>query len=249
MTISRRTFLIGTGGVLAVGIATKRATERARQRPVVQWAEDISGTTSTEDLGIEYLTRNPAEADRAVLFSHLASLVPSISLLGGTERASDWFHEQVYRDFLEGDILRMGGWMLSRTELRLCALVALEGVEQTGTSGVFSPQPLPNGDTLYWTAPVARFTLPEGSSALELKLQSGTREPQRVTVRIGGETVAELLVWGRAWQRAYYVMRHSGDSALEIELITTPEWKPGNDFRTIGIGLDRIYRNTADRPT
>lgn len=241
MGISRRTFLIGAGGVLAVGAAAERTTPWARHRPVLRWAAGLSGTPSTWDLGIEYLTRNPVEADRTVLLSRFASLVHPSSLLGGAERAPDGFNEQVRRDFLEGDILRMGGWLLSRTELRLCALVALERDQEIRVSGVFAPQQLANADILYWTAPVARFTVPADTPSLEFRLCSGAREPQRVAVRIDGETAGELTVWGREWQRARYVMRPTGGSAITVDLTTTPEWKPANDFRTMGIGIDRIW--------
>jgi hypothetical protein len=61
-------------------------------------------------------------------------------------------------------------------------------------------------------------------------------------VRIDGVIVGELPVWGREWQRTRYVVRPARGSALQIDLSTTPEWKPGNDFRTMGVGIDRIWR-------
>ena len=83
------------------------------------------------------------------------------------------FNDQVRRDFRDGDILRMGGWLLSRTELRLCALVALEVTQRTGATGVFSPQRLPTGEDLFWTAPNAHFVLPASATSLEFQFRSG----------------------------------------------------------------------------
>lgn len=241
MGIDRRTFLIGVGGTIAVGVAAERTTAWARRRPVLRWAEGLSGTPSTWDLGIEYLTRNPAEADRTVLLARLASLVRLSSLVGGVERAPLGFNEQVRRDFMDGDIVRMGGWLLSRTELRLCALAAGERDREMGVSSVFAPQRLANGDTLYWMTPVARFTFPAVASILEFRLYSRARDPQRVTVRIDGAAVDELQVQGGEWQPTRYAMKPAGGSAITVELTTTPEWKPANDFRTMGVGIDRIW--------
>ena len=147
MHSSRRTFLIATGGAITVGFAAERATRRARRRPVLQWTAHVADAPAVGDLGIEYLTRTPDEDDRDVLLSRLAALVHPASLLHDAERAAAGFNDQVRREFRDGDILRMGGWLLSRTELRLCALVALEVTQQTGATGVFSPQRLPTGET------------------------------------------------------------------------------------------------------
>jgi hypothetical protein len=240
MTISRRTFLIGTGGVLAGGLLAQRTAVWARRQPVIEWAGQFTGTPSAFDLGVEYLTRNPGEADRSALLTLLASAIPFSSLLHGPDGAHVGFHDQVRRDFIDGQTQRMGGWLLSRTELRLCALVAAEDSEATGRRGIFSPYTLADGAPLYWTAPDARFTIPGGWSALEFQVLSRAREDQQISVRIAGEVVGEVPVVGPEWQRVRFVLRPSSTPAIPVELTTTPEWKPANDFRTIGIGLDRI---------
>ena len=198
------------------------------------------GRAAVGDLGIEYLTRTPGQNDREVLLSRLAALVHPASLFPGAERAAAGFNDQVRREFRDGDILRMGGWLLSRTELRLCALVALEVTQQTGATGVFSPQRLPAGDDLFWTAPAAHFVLPASATSLEFQFQSGAPEPQRVAVPINGQTIDELPA-ERRWLRARYPTKPSGESTFAVDLLTTPAWKPRNDFRTLGIGLDRLH--------
>ena len=192
------------------------------------------------DLGIEYLTRTPGEGDWDVLLSRLAGLVHPTSLLGGAGRTAAGFNDQVRRDFRDGDVLRMGGWLLSRTELQLCALVALEVTERTGATGIFAPQRLPTGEDLFWTAPNAHFVLPASSTSLEFQFRSGAPLPQRVAVRINGQTIDELPA-ERAWLRARYPTKSSGGSPFAVDLLTTPEWKPRNDFRTLGVGLDRLH--------
>ena len=146
MKLSRRTFLIATGGAITLGFGAERATGWARRRPVLQWTASVAGVPAVGDLGIEYLTRTPGEDDWDVLLSRLAGLLHPASPLRGAERAAEGFNDQVRREFRDGDILRMGGWLLSRTELQLCALVALEITQRTGATGVFSPQRLPTGE-------------------------------------------------------------------------------------------------------
>jgi hypothetical protein len=106
---------------------------------------------------------------------------------------------------------------------------------------VFAPRKLSNSERLYWTTPAATFLIPANMSALEFRLRSGGQETQRVTVRIAGEVADELTVWGGDWQRARYVMRPSDETAIALELTTTPEWTPAFDFRTIGVGIDRVW--------
>ena len=240
MKLSRRTFLLASGGAITVGFAAERGTGWAKRRPVLRWTAGVASAPAAGNLGIEYLTRTPGEDDWDVLLSQLAALLHPYSLLGGAERAAVRFNDQVRRDFRDGDILRMGGWLLSRTELRLCALVALQITERSGAKGVFSPQRLPTGEDLFWTAPNAHFVLPASATSLEFQFRSGAPAPQRVAVRIDGQTIDELPA-ERAWLRARYPIKSSGRSAFAVDLLTTPEWKPRNDFRTLGVGLDRLH--------
>jgi hypothetical protein len=241
MSIDRRLFLIGVGGVVAAGVGAGGAVAWARRRPVGAWAEEVSAAASTRNLGVEYLTRTPGEADRDVLFGHLAGLVPLSAVVGDADRAVAAFNERLRRDFTEGDIIRMGGWLLSRTELRLCALVALEEDERTGSSGVFAPEPQNEGPAVHWTAPVARFTLPPGIAVVEFQVKSGPRDPRTLTARLGGETIDERTIAETDWQRVRYVVRDPGEGAAILELTTTPAWRPQNDFRTLGAALDRVW--------
>jgi hypothetical protein len=241
MGINRRLFLIGAGGVMAAGVGAERAAAWARRRPVVAWAADVSEAASTRNLGVEYLTRYPDEADRGILLGHLGGLVPLAALLGGDDRAVAGFNDRLRLDFAEGDIIRMGGWLLSRTELRLCALVAIERDERTGSRGVFAPEQASDGTELHWTAPIARFMLPPGIAAVEFRVRSAAPEPRRLGARVEGEAIDERQVWGNDWQRVRYLMRSPSESPVALELTTTPGWRPQNDFRTLGVGLDRVW--------
>lgn len=240
MTVGRRTFLVCVGAALGAGVAAERMTARARRRPVLAWVAQLSEPAAARDLGVEYLTRHPAEAERDILLGHLAGLVPRSVLFGEGTRAVAGFNERLRRDFAEGDIVWMGGWLLSRTELRLCALMALDEDEQTGSRGIFAPHTMIDGTTVWWTAPHASFLVPAGGAAVEFRVRSGAPDAQRLTVRMNGETIDERPVGGTEWQRVRYAARDIRKSPVVIELAVTPEWRPRTDFRTIGIGLDRV---------
>jgi hypothetical protein len=240
MTLSRRTFLVSVGGAFGAAAAAEQMTARARRRPVLAWVAQLSEPAAARDLGVEYLTRHPAEAERDVLLGHLAGLVPRSVLFREDRRAVAGFNERLRRDFAEGDIVWMGGWLLSRTELRLCALMAIDEDEQTGSRGIFVPHTLIDGTTVFWTAPKASFMVPAGGAAVEFRVRSGAPDPQRLSVRLSGETIDERTVWGTEWQQVRYVARDVRGSPAVLELTVTPEWRPRSDFRTIGIGLDRV---------
>jgi hypothetical protein len=241
MSINRRLFLIGVGSVVVAGVGTERAAAWARRRPVLSWASDVSAAASARNLGVEYLTRYPDEADRSILLGHLAGLVSLSALMGDDDRAVAGFNDRLRRDFAEGDIVRMGGWLLSRTELRLCALAAMEEDARTGSRGVFTPEQAADGTDLHWTAPIARFMLPPGIATVEFRVRSTTPEPRHLGARLGGEAIDERPVWGSDWQRVRYVVRSPSESPVALELTTTPEWRPPNDFRTLGVALDRVW--------
>jgi hypothetical protein len=210
---------------------------------VADWAARVSRAASARDLGVEYLTREPAEASQAVLLASLTALVSPFSLFGGPERLSARFFDEIRRDFEQRDVVRMGGWLLSRTELRLCAIGVLRHEEASGASGVFAPQSL-RGVTYQWTAPRAAFTVPADAPSIDFQLKSGSPTPQRVTVTLDGEKVDERRVADLQWQRVRYVMRKSDRPFVRLELESSPVWKPGNDFRTIGVAIDRTWSRT-----
>ena len=109
-----------------------------------------------------------------------------------------------------------------------------------GQERAFSPPAF--GEMLFWTAPLARSTITGEMTSLGFQLRSGAREVQRFNVRIAGETVDELQVWGRDWQR--YVMRPGETASVIVEFATARECNPRNDFRAIGVGIDRTWASS-----
>ena len=239
MALSRRTLLLGIGGVAGGGAALRMLTRSAQTRRVAGWVHPLSGVASATNLGVEYLARCPDEGDRSTLLAHLQGLVPVSSLLG-SERGDAPLRERIRQDFADGDLVRLGGWRLSRTEVRLCGLAALDYGEATGTRGVFTPLETGGADIVHWTGASSSLVLPARMEALQFRLRSGAARSAHVTIRLDGETVDERQLVGDEWVSVRYPARPDHPNA-SLELTTIPAWRPANDFRTLGVAIDRVW--------
>jgi len=106
-SLSRRDFAALLG---AAGFAISAP---AGARPVGPTAVSVDKRAATA-VGEAYLARFPEEKKSLRLHLALAGV--------GPQNVND----VVRRDFAAGRIVQVDGWMLSRTEARLCALVALD---------------------------------------------------------------------------------------------------------------------------
>jgi hypothetical protein len=130
-TMRRRTFLLGATG-LGLSLVWRSAGAWPFLPGSPTRSERLAGVLRHEEsarvVGREYLRVVPAEASRGVLTSRLARRLP-----GGfrtVDGASDSrLHDLLLRcsleDFDAERIVELRGWVLSRTEARLCALAAL----------------------------------------------------------------------------------------------------------------------------
>jgi hypothetical protein len=81
---------------------------------------------SAGEVGRAYLAIAPDEADPAILLRLLGADDPNLSVLD-TEALRRIIRDRQRNDFAEGRTIMVRGWILSRTEVRLCALSALIG--------------------------------------------------------------------------------------------------------------------------
>ncbi len=120
---TRRQFLasviaLGAGGGLVlvlqpVGCGRGSAT-------TIDLSDVFGDTTTAAELGRAYLARYPAETDRQALEAHV--LGPTG---GEPPDPRTRLRERIRQDFTHGRLFRHRGWLLSRTEARLCALASL----------------------------------------------------------------------------------------------------------------------------
>lgn len=244
MTLTRRTFVAGTLAVAGAGALAGSGAQSMRQRTVRRWAEAFGRIDMIRDLGVEYATRYPDDASESAVLDHLATLAP---LLPGRDDESGRrprLRERLRRDFAEGDMVAIGGWRFSRTELRLCTLVAQQWNHAHGVAGVFARATLATAAredaSVFWTAPSASVRVVPAAAGWECRMRAGGPSGQRVTLRVAGRIIDEFDVAAGIWQRVRYPIRGGGAAPFDLELSTVPTWTPAGDFRTLGVGLDRI---------
>lgn len=126
MTIRRRTFIRSASGALG-GLALAR--KRKWLEPA--FATFVLGSPPASRIGAAYLARHPDESDYRRL-RHLLNL----DLPRKAPDSPDWgwlvehvgqvrIRRQIEDDFASGKTVQLDGWVLSETEVRLCALVLL----------------------------------------------------------------------------------------------------------------------------
>lgn len=121
---TRRGFLIGLTALAAVRMASASSTHRSAE--IAEHLEHFfpDGLATAIALGRKYLEKVPSERSMADLTALLLGN-------GAPERAVDIraltarVRDLRYRDFLSGDLVPIDGWLLARTEGRLCALAAV----------------------------------------------------------------------------------------------------------------------------
>ena len=115
IALTRRALLRLLGGstALALGIDTGTRAHAS--------GDTGDAAAAFTRVGRRYLAVTPSERDRAALVKQL-----DVSGVDGDVLAHVAALEQaVRRDFERGDVLALDGWILSRTELRAAALLAL----------------------------------------------------------------------------------------------------------------------------
>jgi hypothetical protein len=121
----REVLRAGFWGVLASLFDGAAAAPTAPGDDLTAW---LRHARSAAVVGREYLKIAPREADAAVL-RHLIG--DDRAMAAATGRASaramrEHLRTRARQDFEDGRIVTLQGWILSVTEARLCALVALE---------------------------------------------------------------------------------------------------------------------------
>ena len=129
--IQRRTFLLG-GAALGASLASRsfglwpfRGAPLSASERLASLLQQVDGARS---VGREYLRQVPAEASPGILMVRVAERVPGG--LRAIDAASDGrLRELLVRaaaeDFRDLRTVELDGWVLARTEARLCALAAL----------------------------------------------------------------------------------------------------------------------------
>lgn len=128
--ISRRVFLsemfLSSSFFLSSLIISKSSPTEKLEKRLVDLFKDQN---SAKIVGLEYLKIVPEENNRQRLLSLLSSTLerfPGLFTEMDPVKLRKWLRICRQKDFDEGQIINVQKWLLSVTELRLCALVALQ---------------------------------------------------------------------------------------------------------------------------
>jgi len=135
-TLSRRELLLGlvAGVALACGGVARPGV--GRPDPVSRLIPLLAGPESAASVGRAYLALHPEERSLALL----AGLLRLDAAAEGPDRRPQDLRRalsrRIRRDFQRGDVVRVRGWMLSRSEARVAAAAALLLDPKPGRGGV-----------------------------------------------------------------------------------------------------------------
>lgn len=100
------------------------------------WLARLRGERdATARLGEAYLQANPAERSLAVLLAAIEEAIGaqrcSDGAAGDAQAALERLQRAVRDDYVRGEVVSVDGWLVSRTEARVYAVIALQAVEVT----------------------------------------------------------------------------------------------------------------------
>ena len=131
LPVGRRRFLLGVVAALFAPLTAllgMRERGAAASERLAACRGLFSDRRSAGELGRRYLAQHPGEADpfrlAETVFSEWA---PAEARAAASSRAvlRELLGERRRSDFRRGDVVSIGGWVLSRTECRVCAIAAL----------------------------------------------------------------------------------------------------------------------------
>ena len=132
--LTRRTFLRVVSALAACAApalpSTAMTTSTARadaQAAVSRYLDVVSQRESAAAVGNEYLRCAPDEKDLNVLLARLAASGFDAKVAEGMsdEQLIEMVRARLQADFSNERVVTVGGWVLSVTEARICALAAL----------------------------------------------------------------------------------------------------------------------------
>lgn len=140
-THPRREFLLrvlaacGTPVAVSVGSASARPTPQAETPSGGGSSAELSaattyfgeGAAAARAIGEAYLRHLNIQPTRASILAHTRRAREIVATASTESSAVTALSDAVRRDFTEGRVLLLEGWVLSLTEVELCALTLLPG--------------------------------------------------------------------------------------------------------------------------
>jgi hypothetical protein len=122
--VNRRHFAFAAAGLAALGFVADDPRSVRSSTFETQLRRLFSQPAHAAEVGRRYLAAYPAKATRSALWADLVETHAACSAHACTPR--HWFARWLERDFHDGVVVQLDGWILARAEVSLCALVHLD---------------------------------------------------------------------------------------------------------------------------
>lgn len=119
METTRRELLIRVGAIL---LSARWACAKPSEAPLAETWRRMLPEPGAAPIGAGYLAANPTEASAEVLTARILAQLPP----GPDSELAARLRAAIRADFERRYTVRLNGWVLSRTECRLSALLELE---------------------------------------------------------------------------------------------------------------------------
>ncbi len=121
---TRRTFLLTLPAGLVTGVAIFWSLRETQLFPVQTFLSVLKDyEIYASSIGRTYLQCVPEEANFEFIRSQTLAIHPAG--MPNAEQVGRMLQDRIRSDFATGETVEVDGWILSRTEARLCALAAL----------------------------------------------------------------------------------------------------------------------------
>jgi hypothetical protein len=137
--LTRRSFLLmaGAGGAAAavwLGGRHRSAMAKSMDSGWPEWLLDASNREAVQRLGNAYRAAHASEREASVLLDRIDhALAVAAATESSPKDPAVLLQGRVRHEYAWGEVVRVDGWVLSVTEARLYALVALESDPAGGT--------------------------------------------------------------------------------------------------------------------
>lgn len=131
----RREFLLQVLAACGTPLAARVVSASADQTPQAEPRADMNsrvaasyfgaGADAARAIGEAYLRQLEVEPTRASILGHAGGALQILAAARSEEAALTELVSAVRRDFQEGRVILLAGWVVSRTEVELCALTLL----------------------------------------------------------------------------------------------------------------------------
>lgn len=118
--------IVGTGMAATVpGLVAGASDSGVVQSAVERISSVLESRTNAALIGMKYLRKNPSENNVSILSESLDFIASSELVAVDDIELVRLYTERVSRDFEWGNVVDLEGWVLSKTEARVFALLAL----------------------------------------------------------------------------------------------------------------------------